>query len=146
MKISSNKIQSPVKCTQRACKLCNILYTNKSWTSNNGHTFATARATCNSNFIIYIAVDKSTNVALYIGQTCQNLNTRWGQHRNDKSWAREGTQHKNFWVIPLPGSSKAIHRVEKEQSLIQLLKPVHNKQTNFFWWDAKSHLSHHATE
>ena len=140
--ISSHKHKTPVRCGERACKICKFLYTEKEWTSNNNITLQSGRVTCSSTCTIYIAIDKNTNVPLYIGQSCQKLNTRWAQHRKDKSWVREKAKNNSFQIFAFFGPKQAVLRAEKEQMLIQQLKPFYNKQQNFFWYDGRSHLHH----
>ena len=50
---------------------------------------------------------------------------------------------KELFVVPISAPIKAVHRIEKEQRLIKLLKPEHNKQAHWFWWEAESHYAHH---
>ena len=138
MKISSHMHTSPVPCAERACKICHSLFLLPKWTSNCGHIFQTARVTCSSRFVIYILVNQTSNETLYVGQTAQQLNTRISQHRTSNSWVK----NTDFWIVPLKGAIKAVHRIEKEQSLIQLLKPSKNKHVDYFWWEAKSHHNH----
>ena len=76
---------------------------------------------------------------MYIGQTAQKLNTRVGSHRREKTWTRK----MELQVIPVPAPIRAVHRIEKEQRLIKLLKPEKNKQIRWFWWEAESHYAHH---
>ena len=117
-----------------ACKLCKHLFPHTSWESNCGHFFQVARATCRSRNIVYILIDKVTNDTLYIGQTCQQLSTRISQHRSGNSWIRNS----DFWLIPLQGEPEAVKKIEMEQVLIQTLKPLKNKQKDFYWWQGKS--------
>ena len=93
-----------------------------------------ARATCRSRNMIYIFADKTSNETLYVGQTCQQLSTRIGQHRTGTSWVRTT----DFWIIPLQGEPEAVKKIEMEQVLIQTLNPSKNKQKDFFWWQGKS--------
>ena len=125
---------TPIPCNMPACKICKNLYTSAIWTSSCGHKFSVARATCRSRNMIYIFADKITNATLYIGQTCQQLSTRIGQHRNGNSWIRTT----DFWIIPLQGEPEAVKKIEMEQVLIQTLNPIRNKQRDFFWWQGKS--------
>ena len=76
----------PTKCGMNACKICKDLYTSSSWTSNEGVTLKVGRITCKSKNVIYILTDKASNEVLYVGQTCQSLNTRLGQNRKRNTW------------------------------------------------------------
>ena len=129
--------KNPTSCNERACKLCSKLYTGPEWTSNCGIVLNTARATCNTRNLIYIVTDSLTNDTLYIGTTAQPLNTRIAHHMRHKSSFRKQA----IKIVPIPGAFKAVHRVEIEQHLIHQLKPVLNKQINYFWWNARCH--HH---
>ena len=115
IKNSGHKHADPVKCEEYACKICPLLFTEKYWKSNNGTSLKTARATCNSHYVIYILVEKTTNNVLYIGQTAQKMNTRVGAHRREKSWMRKT----KFFIVPISAPIKAVHRIEKEQRLIK---------------------------
>ncbi len=130
----TNYHKNPVICNMSACKLCKHLFPHTSWESNCGHIFQVARATCRSRNMVYILIDKITNVTLYIGQTCQQLSTRISQHRSGNSWIRNS----DFWIIPLQGEPEAVKKIEMEQVLIHTLKPLKNKQKEFFWWQGKS--------
>ena len=47
----------------------------------------------------------------------------------------------SIWIVALEAPIAAVQRAEKEQLLIQNLKPRYNKQQQYFWWQGKSHLA-----
>ena len=128
----------PVTCGMNACKICCDLYTQPYWTSNEGFKLKVGRITCKSKNLIYILIDKVTNEVLYVGQTCQNLNTRLGQNRKRNTWHRTS----DYSIVAIQSNLESVKRIEHEQFLIQILKPSHNKHVQFFWWQAKSSYSH----
>ena len=128
----------PVTCGMNACKICCDLYTLPYWTSNDGLKLKVGRITCKSKNLIYILIDKSTNEVLYVGQTCQNLNTRLGQNRKRNTWHRIS----DYFIVAIQSNLESVKRIEHEQFLIQILKPSHNKHVQFYWWQAKSSYSH----
>ena len=124
-------------CRMPACKICRQLYLAPHWTSNDGFKIKTARATCCSKNIVYILVDCSTNEVLYVGQTCQRLNYRLVGNRSKNSWMR----NTNYFIVPVQGAFEAVKKIDLEQILIQELKPLKNKQRDYFWWNCKSNYS-----
>ena len=44
----------------------------------------------------------------------------------------------DFWIVPIQGAPEGVKKIELEQYLIQILKPLKNKQKFFYWWQAKS--------
>ena len=123
---------------QGGCKVCNILFTESFWTSNNDITLPVARATCCSQFLVYIMADKISNETLYVGQTKQKLNRRFSTNKAQNSWLRND----NFFIIPIQAPQEAVKRIELEQILIQKLSALKNKQRDYFWWNHKSNYDH----
>ena len=134
------KVLGPVPCGHHRCNICHLLYTDHKWTSNNGVTLSSARVTCSSRFLIYIMVENETNQTLYVGQTQQKLNKRFGDNRKQNSWLR----NENFKIVPIGAAKEAVKRIEQEQILINCLAPTKNKQRHYFWWNAQSNYDHTA--
>ena len=134
---------NPIPCRQQGgCKVCPILYTDKVWESNDGIKLSVARATCCTQFLVYIMVEKLTNIVLYVGQTKQKLNRRFSTNKAKNSWLKND----NFWIVPFKAPEETVKRIEMEQIFIQTLKPTKNKQRDYFWWSAKSNYQNDLTK
>jgi len=47
----------------------------------------------------------------------------------------------NYFIVPVQGAPEAVKKIDLEQVLIQELKPLKNKQRDYFWWNCKSNYS-----
>ena len=116
MNVSTNKFSRPVKCNESACKICHLLYTKSEWTSKNGHTFKVGRVSCASSCVVYIIINKYSKCCLYIGQTCQRMNTRMIKHREEKTWFKEKSRKpSSIRIVAIEAPVAAVQRAEKEQ-------------------------------